>query len=317
MATSVCGTTAKNTAMVGCAETPGKPKYFAIWGGSLDASEQATAATICAAFLADSELSKTASAKLFPLPVRQNMEVTKGNAVTQSFSNGIEIQVRDGLPTYKLNFYTTLQQMKALYAFNQKSLRFIIQDDGLKVWGTLDASSNFIGAQGIMTVDMLDFKPDDQLNNIGSVSITLTDLYELKEGRYYVAPGKSLPSTTTDMLDVQLYEKGAAASNALKVSAKIDIAEAGKFVDLYADYSATLFNTASLWTAKNVTTGAAFTITSLASNAAGYGVLTLDSTLHTALPSGGKVEISTVLPPALKVGGVTGIETISFIYTKP
>ncbi|MGL6149134.1 MAG: hypothetical protein ACRC1V_11825, partial [Plesiomonas sp.] len=167
------------------------------------------------------------------------------------------------------------------------------------------------------TVEMLDFAGDDQLNGIGNITVTMIDLYECKEGRYYVSPGKSLPATTTSMLDVQLYEKGAAASNALKVSARIDVGEAGKVVDLYTDYATTLFSTANLWYAKNVATGAAVTITSIASNAAGYGVLTLDSTTHGALASGAKVEIGTVLPPALKSGGVMGIETVSFIYTKP
>lgn len=317
MALSVCGTTANNTGAIACGEAPGKIAYMAIWGGELTTNEMATVTTIKAALLADSKLSKSASAKLFLLPTRQNLEKKKGNNVTQTFSNGIEIVAREGFAGYRVNFFTTLAQMKSLYAFHNKEVRVIVQDDGTKIFGTLDPTGQFIGRKCRVTVEMLDHPGDDEVAGVGYMEFIFTDVYESKQGLYYVQPGVSLPATTVALVDVQAYEFGAAASNVLKVSAKADIGEAGKYVDIYGDYSTTLFNTGGLWTATNVANNASVTITGIASNAGGYGAMTIDSTAYSALSSGAQLRIAAVVPNLLDAGGAVGIEVASFIHTKP
>lgn len=114
-----------------------------------------------------------------------------------------------------------------------------------------------------------------------------------------------------------MFEKAAAEDNVLHVSGKVNVANIAEPMDIYTEYAATLFNTGALWTAINMQTGAAITITGIAQNAAGYGDLTLNSGAWAALATGDKVLISTVLPTALDAGGVLGIECESFIYTKP
>jgi hypothetical protein len=73
----------------------------------------------------------------------------------------------------------------------------------------------------------------------------------------------------------------------------------------------------ALWKATVIATKASLAITTVAKDAAlQASTVTFDSTTYTALPSGSKIELKLVDPPALAEGDVFGIESVPFIITK-
>lgn len=317
MALQLCGIQGANTGGIKCAASPGKINTAAIWGGNLTPEEQETLATRKAAFLADSKLSKTLSDKLFMLPLFLGKENKKESNQEQTLSNGLKFVTREGLPGWRFSFLTSYAQMVNLRKFNNTVVTIIMQDDKKRVWGSKDSDNNLVGRQAQLFFEGLDHVDDASVAGLGYVNVVFIDAIENYDDGVFVEVDFNFQTTLKALLDVELYEKATATANVLHVSGKVNVANVAAPLDIYEEYGSTLFNTGALWTATNVATGAAITITGVASNAAGYGDLTLNSAAYTALSSGADVLIETVLPTALDAGGVAGIETISFIHTKP
>lgn len=316
MSIQLCGQ-GGNTGGIKCAVAPDKIQTIAIWGGNLTPAEYETLADIKSTLVADSKLSKSDSNKLFLLPLRVNMESKKEANTEQTFSNGVKVVAREGLPGYRLSYFTSTAQVKKLRQLNNKILPVIVQDAKKNVWGTADADLNFIGRKAILFFDGLDHPADDQTSSVGYFDIMFLDSIENYDEAYFIVTDFNFQTALSALLDVQLFEKAASVDNVLKVSGKVDTAQINAPYDIYEDHKLTLFSTGALWAIKNLQTNAAITVTSIAPNAAGYGDLTVDNAAYTALNSGDKIEVSTVLPPALDAAGVKGIETISFIHEKP
>jgi hypothetical protein len=88
-------------------------------------------------------------------------------------------------------------------------------------------------------------------------------------------------------------------------------------VNLYDAGFDTELAAAGQWTATNDQTGAAFTITTVAADAAGSGfTVTLDTTAWTALTTGDTVTINLDVPSALQTAGVPGYEGVEVQVTK-
>lgn len=317
MSIQLCGSIGGNTGGIPCAVSPESALNFAIWGGKLTPEQYATSAGIKTKLVADSKLTKLSSDKLFLLPLRLGVESKKEANVEQSFSNGLKVVAREGLPGYRFSFKTSQQQNAQLRKFNNQEVSLLVQDKKLNVWGTVDENNNFIGRRAILFFEGLDHPGDDTVAGIGYVTVMFLDPIENYDTLYFVAAGFNFQTNLKKLFEVQLFEKAAASSNVLKVSGKIETANPAAPIDIYSDYSTTLFNTGSLWKATNVQTGGSFTITGIASNAGGYGALTLDSTAFAALSSGDKILIENTSPTALDAAGAAGIETTGFIFTKP
>lgn len=317
MSLQLCGLQGANTGGIKCAASPGKINTVGIWGGKLTPVEQLTTASRKAAFLADSKLSKTLSDKLFMLPLFLGKESKKESNQEQTLSNGLKFVTREGLPGWRFSFLTSYAQMVNLRKFNNTVVPIIMQDDQKRVWGSVDSDGNLVGRQAQLFFEGMDHVDDSQVMGLGHVNIAFIDAIENYDDGVFVEVDFNFQTTLKALLDVQLFEKAAAEDNVLHVSGKVNVANIAEPMDIYTEYAATLFNTGALWTAINMQTGAAITITGIAQNAAGYGDLTLNSGAWAALATGDKVLISTVLPTALDAGGVLGIECESFIYTKP
>lgn len=317
MALQLCGTIGANTGGVRCAASPGKINSIAIWGGQLTSAEQLTLASRKAALLADSKLSKTASDKLFLLPLFLGKESKKESNQETTLSNGLKFVTREGLPGWRFSFKTSASQMAKLRKFNNTIVNIIMQDDQKRVWGSKDSNNALIGRQAQLFFEGLDHIGDDGVEGLGFVNVAFIDAIENYDDAVFVEVDFNFQTTLKALLDVELYEKAAAAANVLKVSGKVDVANIAAPLDVYPEYATTLFTTGSLWKATNLQTGAAITVTGIAPNAAGYGELTLNAAAITALAPGDKVLVETVAPPALDTANVTGIETVGFVYTKP
>lgn len=318
MALQLCGQQGGNTGGIKCAASPGKINTVAIWGGNLTPTEQLTLASRKAALLADSKMSKTLSDKLFMLPLFLGKENKKEANQEQTLSNGLKFVTREGLPAWRFSFLTSQAQMVNLRKFNNTVVSIIMQDDKKRVWGSKDSDNNLVGRQAQLFFEGLDHVDDASTAGLGYVTVAFIDAIENYDDAVFVEVDFNFQTTLKALLDVQLFEKAASAANVLKVSGKVDVANLPEPLDIYEEYKAVLFSTGALWKATNMQTGASIAVTSIANNAAGYGDLTLNSAAYTALAAGtDKVLIETVLPTALAVGNVEGIETISFIHTKP
>lgn len=318
MALQLCGVQGANTGGIKCAASPGKINTVAIWGGNLTPTEQLTLASRKAAFLADSKLSKTLSDKLFMLPLFLGKENKKEANQEQTLSNGLKFVTREGLPGWRFSFLTSYAQMVNLRKFNNTVVTIIMQDDKKRVWGSKDSDNNLIGRQAQLFFEGLDHVDDATVAGLGYVNIVFIDAIENYDDGVFVEVDFNFQTTLKALLDVQLFEKAASSANVLHVSGKVDVANLPTPLDIYDEYKTVLFATGALWKATNMQTGASIAVTSIANNAAGYGDLTLNSIAYTALTAGtDKVLIETVLPTALAAGNVEGIETISFIHTKP
>jgi hypothetical protein len=318
MAFQLCGASGGNTGIIQCAVSPDKIGAFGIWGGNLTPSEYATPAAAKTAMIADSKLSKSDSNKFFLLPLVDNKENKKEANQEQTFSNGVKIVTREGLPAWRFSYVTNMAQVKQLRKFNNKRVTTVMQDRSKRTWGTIDGSSNFIGRQAIFFFEGLDHPGDDQATAVGYFQVSFLDAIENYDDAYFVSTDFNWATTLKALIDVQAYEKAVASANVLHVSAKFPTAEIGQDVDIYSDSAYTgLFANAALWSAKNAQTGAAVSVTSMAANVLGYGDLTLNAAAITALASGDKVIVSANAANLLDAAGYIGIEVLSFTYTKP
>lgn len=317
MALQLCGLTGANTGGIKCAAAPGKINTVAIWGGELTSAEQLTLASRKAAFLADSKLSKTLSDKLFVLPLFLGKEKKKEANQEATLSNGLKFVTREGLPGWRFSFLTSMAQMVNLRKFNNTVVNIIMQDDKKRVWGAKNSDNSLIGRQAQLFFEGLDHIGDDEVMGLGYVNIAFIDAIENYDDAAFVEVDFNFQTGLSALLDVELYEAATASANVLHVAGRVDVANLPAPMQVYTEYSATLFTTSALWAALNVQTGAAITVTSIAPNAAGYGDLTLNSAAITALTTGDLVYVYTVLPTALDAAGVVGIETTGFYYEKP
>ncbi len=319
MALQLCGSIGANTGGIKCAASPGKINSIAIWGGKLTVAEQLTLATRKTSLVADSKLSKLLSDKLFLLPLFLGKESKKESNQEQTLSNGLKFVTREGLPGWRFSFKTSMGQMKNLRKFNNTILNVIMQDDQKRVWGSKDSNDALIGRQAQLFFEGLDHIGDDGVEGLGFVNVAFIDAIENYDDAAFVEVDFNFQTTLAALLDVQLFEKAVAVANVLHPSGKVDVANLPVPMDIYEEYKTTLFSTAALWKATNLQTGAAITVTGIAPGAGGvaYADLTLNAAAITALNTGDKVLVETVLPTALDAAGVVGIETVGFIYTKP
>lgn len=301
--------------MVKCAVSPGKAVTMAIWGGKLTSGELASQATVKSALIADSKLSKFAADKLFILPPIINRENQKEANTEFTFTNGMKVVTREGLPGFRFGFMTSQHQMKNLRKFNDQVVSLIIWDDTLRIWGTVNGSGEFIGRQAKLFFEGLTHVDDATPKGVAYVTVSFLDQVESYDEQYFVDGGFGANNTLSALMDVQLFQKTTAVSNVLKISGKIDIGSANNFYDIYADFADALEST-SLWTVKNLNTGAAVTISSVAKNSAGYWDITLDNTEFGSITNGHILEINIAAPETLAAANATGIEGVATVYTK-
>ena len=315
MAISLCGKTGGNTGGVKCAVSPGKAQALAIWSGKLTTAEMLTQATIKTTLLADSKLSKNAADKLFVLPVVINRENQKEANTEFTFSSGMKVVTREGLPGYRFGFMTSQQQMKNLRKFNDQGVSLLVQDDSLNIWGTVNGDGEFIGRQAKLFFEGLTHVDDASPKGVAYVTVSFIDAVESFDDQYFVSVDFGLNNTLSALIDVQLYQKATAASNVLKISAKIDTGSAAEQLDIYSDFSTALADK-TLWTVRNLNTGGAITIDGVAGNANGFWEVTLDSDEFALITNGHVLEVNLVAPQTLDAANAKGIEATSTTYTK-
>jgi hypothetical protein len=208
---SVCGQVGGNTGGIKCAVSPGRPQSWAIYLGSLTPTQQQSAALLKAAMIADSKKSKSSTSKLFLMPPIIDRAKQKEANTEQTFSSGLKVVTREGLPGWRWGFKTSAQQLEQLRKFNGLVLPIIFTDNKQNTWGTVDGDDNFVGRQASIFFEGLDGADDATDLGIGYVTVGFIDAVESYDEQFFVKNPWSWQSILKGLIDVQLVEKATAS----------------------------------------------------------------------------------------------------------
>lgn len=226
-----------------------------------------------------------------------------GNMSTETFP------ISDPIPAFRVGYGGGELQHKRISLMSGGSYDFMIVDDNYNVYGTATADGGMKGfALSSLFVYPSKFRTADAVNQY-SFRVQLADISEYRENSATVKTNSTI-LTAYGLINVQLSELSKAA-NVVKV---LPVADGG--TNLETVYGTAI--SALTWSAKYVSDGLPFTVTSVADNPTddAYNV-TLDTTLWTALPSLGQVQIYGPTAAALAGASVAPYEMISVIITKP
>lgn len=304
----VCATNLKNTGFGSCVIDPGKimgairvPKDKVFTQTELDALR----ATLDAARLAASK-----SNRIFPIHNFRAVTDNSEDTVYQTLGYGAQVPIRDG--NYRWTFQYTdgaLCLSLGLRSHNFQSTSWLFYDDKNLIlgWRKLDATGAAYGLAGIpATFHANKWKVNDGANVAAYTVYFDMDPQYLNDYLGFVQADFAV-SEITGLQNINLVQSGASAAGVIKLLAKTGC-DGSNLYDLYS----TELAAAAAWTAINMSTGAAITISTVAAdpNIKGF-TITLDNTDPDYPASGtGQVTINLVDPTALDALDVTGFEGI-------
>lgn len=265
-----------------------------------------------AAFIAEVKTKTTAArgSRVYPIWDLLNFEDNTGDPATGGIGNltTATITTSDAVPAFRFGYNGTEMRHTRMSAMASATLDVFFVDEGFAVYGTLKSEGVFGGFNVLQAYgDVTKFVVADAINQY-SFRITLGDVTEYRDKSTYVVTNSGI-TAAVGLVNVVL-SKLSNASNVYKIQA---IADGGTNLEP--------LNGAAIagltWTATNLQTGAAFTITSVADDTAlDAFTVTLDSTAYTALASGDKVQINGPSAADLSGAGVKPYEMIPVIITK-
>lgn len=312
---SICGLVGANTGAIDCDVTRGNPTQIIAGSASFAAADYADSDTLKAAFLTKIKQAKTASDKLFPFPVIQGVSDKTEAAKYGSLGYGLQVKLLRSKPGYEFDVLAGSSLEKQLVKFDGKVVPLFIFDDQSNIWGILDENDNFQGAEYLVGVEPRGFG-DAQNPKTTKISISVVDSKDFTENSKFA----SVSFSTNDLqglVDVELYETAAHASNVWKIGARIATDDLISTIDVHDSY-ATELASSSLWEAfTGATYATSLALTSVANDTTNGGwTVTFDSTAYGLLSSGDKIKLRLKDPATLDAADVTGIESGFIILTK-
>jgi len=266
-----------------------------------------------AAFIAAVKTATTAArgSRVYPIWDILNFEDNTGDPSTGSIGNltTATIITSDAIPSFSFGYNGTEARHKRIAGMIGASLDIFFVDEAYAVYGTQVAEGQFGGFSLIQAyADTSKFIVSDAVNQY-RFRVTLGSIAEYRDQSLYVVANVGLLAAV-GLVNVQLSELSK-TGGAVKVLA---IADGG--TNLEPLYTTDI--SALTWTATNLQTGAAHTVTSVADAPSDDAYLvTLDSTQWTALSSGDQVQINGPTAAALTAAGVAPYEMIPVIVEKP
>lgn len=313
MATDLCSSNLPNAGAPKCDKRRGIPRYLIIGDKQFVANDWATIATFKAALKAATLQARGTSGKLIVLPIAADVQNKTPANKTGTLNQGFTETLLEGFPAFDLGVQISNRHAQILRPLNGQDVFVFVVDDALNVWGTYTATPTWRGESAKLFIDGDNFT-DGQNSKVCTINLSFTNVIEFKMSSRYFTVDFSVGDYGS-LKDVAL-TLVSATTNVQNITGKITTGKVGLLLDVYADFSTGMAN-AARWTCINNQTGAAFTITSVATNSAGYWVVTLDSTAFTALSSGDSLTLGWAAPSVLDAAGVTGVEGVSIIITKP
>lgn len=316
MFTLCASVNAPNTAGVNCDKSMKKLKYLIKTDKEFSSSDYATTAAFIAAVRAAGLLARNDANKLFTFPLILDLQDNSTQNTTGSLGDGAVEVLQEGAPGFTGGFKATGVQVQNLRTLaNGGAARYLAIDEDNVCWGYRTAAGKFIGLKLDIFVNSDRFRAQGAVKQ-QTMSISASDPNEFAQSRYIALPSTFVATDYGTLLDVQLYSKVAPSSNVFKVDGLVNTGEVKNSQSAYTNFGAALV--AACWYAKNVATGAAIAITSVAVDAVNLCyTVTLDATAWGALASLAVVEIGWNAPTVLDANNVTGVEGLSYTVIKP
>lgn len=281
---------------------------FADQGVSFSGAEIASVA----AFIAAVKTKTTAvrGSRVYPIWDILNFEDSTGDPSTGGVGNlsTATIITNDAVPVFRFGYGGSEARHKRIAAMTGASLDMFIVDEQYAVYGRDNGNNGFSGYNILQAYPYTSkFIVADSINQY-SFRVTLSSITQYRDQSLYVVANSGLTAALGLMNVNLLYLSNAV--NAYKFNAIVD--GGTEFTALYGSTVA-----AMTWSAKNLQTGAAVTITSVAYDSVNKAfTVTLDSTMYTGLATGDQVQISAPAPSVLSAGGVKPFEILPIVITK-
>lgn len=285
-----------------------KGVIFADRGVTFSGSEVASAA----AFIAAVKTKTTAArgGRVYPVWDLLNFEDNTGDPATGGIGNltTATITTSDAVPAFRFGYNGTEARHTRMSAMAGATLDVFFVDEGFSVYGTLKSEGVFGGFDVLQAYgDVTKFVVQDAINQY-SFRVTLGSVTEYRDLSTYVVTNSGILSAV-GLVNVVL-SKLSNATNVYKIQA---IADGGTNLEILNGVAIA----ALTWTATNLQTGAAITITSVADDSAlDAFTVTFDSTMYTALGTGDKIQLNGPSAAALSAAGVKPYEMIPVILVK-
>lgn len=249
--------------------------------------------------------------RAYPILDLLNFEDNTGDPSTGSIGNlsTATIVTSDAIPSFRFGYNGTEFRHRRMAAMSGAALDVLFVDEGWNVYGTEKGEGVFGGYRVLQGyADTTKFVVSDAVNQY-SFRIVLGDITEYRDASTYISCDSSLNSAK-GLVNIKM-SQFSLASNVLKVYM---IADGG--TNLEPSYGATLDGLT--WTLKNLETGAAVTITTVATDSTNDVMgITIDSATWSALSSGDQLQLSGPTPAAMAAAGVKPFEFIPFVFAKP
>lgn len=264
------------------------------------------------AFIAAVKAKTTAlrGGRVYPIWDILNFEDNTGEPSTGQIGNltTATIVTQDAVPAFGFGYQGSEARHKTLSAMNGASLSVFFVDDQYAVYGT-DKNGAFGGFTVLQAYTYSSkFIVSDAVNQY-RFRLTLGSIVEYRENSRYIVANSGLTSAV-GLINANLSQQSLAAN-----VAKINIIADGG-TDLEPLYGTAIAGLA--WTAKNLQTGAAITITSVAKDDANSAwTVTIDNTAWGLLASGDKVQLNGPTSALLAGANVKPYECVPVVITKP
>lgn len=249
--------------------------------------------------------------RVYPIWDILNFEDATGDPSTGGVGNlsTATIITNDAVPVFRFGYGGSEARHKRLAAMTGASLDMFLVDEAYAVYGRDNGNNGFSGYNVLQAYPYTSkFIVADAVNQY-SFRVTLSSITQYRDQSLYVVANSGLTAALGLMNVVLSYLSN--ATNAYKFNAVVDGG-----TDFTALYGSTV--AAMTWTARNLQTGAAVTITSVAYDAPNKAfTVTLDSTMYTGLATGDQVQVTPPASSVLATGGVKPFEILPVIITKP
>lgn len=281
---------------------------FADSGVYFSAAHRASAA----AFLTELETKTTAArgSRAYPLWNIRNFEDQTGEPQKGALGNltSSQANISDGIPVMNFGYDGDEIQHQVLSIIETGSYSVFLVDENYVVYGT-KSGDNMVGfSVEDIYVPLSKFPVSDYVNQY-SFNITFSSMTEWKSNSAFVVTTSGI-TAKVGLINITLSQYSL-VSNVVKLYM---IAKGGTNVEPL--YGAALDGLT--WTAQNATTGAAITVTSVATDPTNdVMTVTIDSTEYTALASGTQIKILGPTPAAMAAVSIKPFEFVPVVITKP
>lgn len=276
-------------------------------GVEFNASQRASIAILTAAIKTATRGSR--GARVFPIMQLTNFEDVS-TAPTKAAVGNLSIQqitMQQGVPAFNFQHRKGDLFHQQLSAAQNANLKLFIIDDAYVLYGTKTPAGNLTGfTLSEFYAELAKFATATEPSKY-PFSVVLESIIEYKENLAIVQLDATILNISGNV-EVNLNTPGAPLVQAANVAKITPIGRGGKNIGVLYP---TALAVVGAWTAINMQTGAAFTITSVTWDSVNLRFnVTLDSTAYTALTTGDKVSIDLVTPAALLALGVDGFESL-------